>query len=171
MVTVDAARDAAYTRDLGRAIAKAYVKETVVMATQLVAHVLFRRLCRATPGLDLFARLRHRGDIAVPMDELVADVALTRDGLRKLELEGRVHLNAAIRKAEPDQIVSRALDAWSGYHQKPIARVLGGSVIAEDPNLLLFYQNRLRLFAPEIAGPHPGDQQAALEIAAMEGDR
>lgn len=169
--TVDGARDAAYTRDLGRAIAKAYVKETVVMSTQLVAHVLFRRLCRATPGLDLFARLRHRGDIAVPMDELMQDVAQTRDRLRKLELEGRVHLDGSIRRAEPDQIINRALDAWSGYHQKPIARVLGGSVIAEDPNLLLFYQNRLRLFATEIAGPTPGDEQAAIEIAAMEGVR
>ncbi|MEM6290220.1 MAG: 1-acyl-sn-glycerol-3-phosphate acyltransferase [Myxococcota bacterium] len=168
---VDPARDAAYTRDLGKAIAKAYVKETVVMGTQLVAHVLFRRLCRATPGLDLFARLRHRGDIAVPMDELREEVGQTRDALLRLERDDRVHLNAPLRQAAPEQIIERALDAWSGYHQKPIARVLGGSVIAEDPNLLLFYQNRLRLFACDIAGPHPGDQAAALEIAAMEGPR
>ncbi len=165
---VDGARDAAYTRDLGRAIAKAYVRSTVIMATQLVAHVIFRRLCRATPGLDLFARLRHRGDIAIPMEELVADVAQTRDALLRLEADDAVHLNTAIRDAPPQQIVDRALDSWAGYHQKPIARLLGGSVIAEDPNLLLFYQNRLRLFACDIAGEHEADRTAAREIAAME---
>jgi hypothetical protein len=40
--------------------------------------------------------------------------------------------------------------------------------LAEDPNLLLYYQNRLRTFAPEIAGDDEADQLAAREIAAME---
>jgi glycerol-3-phosphate O-acyltransferase len=47
--------------------------------------------------------------------------------------------------------------------------VVNGSVIAEDPNLLLYYQNRLRPFAIDIAGPNEADQIAAKEIAHMEG--
>jgi glycerol-3-phosphate O-acyltransferase len=166
---VDHARDAAYTRELGNSIARRYVTETVVMATQLVAHVIFRRLCRATPGLDLFARLRHRGDIAIPMDELAGEIGAARDALVRLERQGRVHVNGPLSRATPEQVLERALEAWGGYHQRPIARVVNGSVIAEDPNLLLYYQNRLRPFAIDIAGPNEADQIAAKEIAHMEG--
>lgn len=169
--SVDHARDAAYTKDLGTAIAKRYVTDTVVMGTQLVAHVLFRRLCRATPGLDLFARLRHRGDIAIPMEELREDVGMTRDALVALARRGGVHVHEPLESSTPEEIIDGALGAWAGYHQRVIARTMGGSVIAEDPNLLLFYQNRLRLFACDIAGGSEADNVAAREIAAMEGGR
>ena len=165
---VDYARDAAYTRDLGQAIAAKYISETVIMATQLVAHVIFRRLVRATPGLDLFSRLRYRGEIAIPMDELLPELGRARDALAELERAGRVHLSPLLRRASPDRFFERALAAWDGYHQRPLARRTGGALIMEDPNLILFYQNRLRDFAIEIAGSHPADQVAARDIATME---
>lgn len=166
--SVDARRDAAYTRALGTALADAYQRETVVMPTQLVAHVLFRRLVRATPGLDLFARLRYRR-IAVPCDELQADIGETRDRLVAMEAAGRVHVSNFVRHRAASDILEDALSTWSGYHTtRSIARVQAGSVIAEDPNLLLFYQNRVRPFAPDIAGDNDADQIAAREIAAME---
>lgn len=168
---VDHARDAAYTRDLGKAIADRYVHETVVMPTQLAAHIMFRRLVRATPGLDLFARLRYRGEIAIPRDELVEEIGRARDDLRRLEAEGRVHTSNLVRRAEPEVIFERALAAWEGYHERPIARRVGGSLILEDPNLVLFYQNRLRDHAIEIAGSHPRDVAAARDIASMEVPR
>lgn len=166
--SVDPKRDAAYTRALGKVLADAYQRETVVMPTQLVAHVLFRRLVRATPGLDLFSRLRHRR-IAVPRTELVAEIGATRDRLVEMEREGRVHVSNFVRRQPPDNILDGVLATWSGYHTtRPIARVQGPSILAEDPNLLLFYQNRLRPFAPDIAGDLEADQVAAREIAAME---
>lgn len=168
---VDHARDAAYTRDLGHAIAERYVSETVIMPTQLVAHVIFRRLVRATPGLDLFSRLRYRGEIAIPMDELLPELGETRDALVALEQRGQVHVNAPLRKATPDRFFERALAAWDGYHQRPVARRTGGALIMEDPNLILFYQNRVRDFAVEIAGANPADRIAARDILAMGGAR
>jgi glycerol-3-phosphate O-acyltransferase len=169
---VDHARDAAYTRDLGESIAATYQAETVVMPTQLVAHVIFRRLVRATPGLDLFARLRHRGDIAIPADELAAEIGGARDSLLELERRGRVHLDAMLRREAPDRILERSLATWDGYHLRPVARVVSGSVIAEDPNLLLYYGNRLRGFAVDIAegwsGATEADRVAARDIEIME---
>jgi glycerol-3-phosphate O-acyltransferase len=165
---VDHARDAAYTRELGRKIAECYLHDTVVMHTQLVAHVLFRRLVRATPGLDLFARLRHRGDVAVPLEELATDIGETRDRIAKLAAEGRIHMSPAVRDHAPQKLLERALQVWDGYHGRPVARVAGGSVIAEDPSLLLFYANRLRNFAVDLAGDLPADRVAAKEIAVME---
>ncbi len=166
--SVDARRDAAYTRALGKVLAEAYQRETVVMPTQLVAHVVFRRIARVTPGLDLFARLRHRG-IAIPIEELQAEIGQTRDRLLALEAQGRVHVSSFVRRHSPAEILDGVLTTWSGYHStRQVARVQNGSLIAEDPNLLLFYQNRLRPFATDIAGPDEADQAAAREIAGME---
>lgn len=168
---VDHARDAAYTRELGASIAESYARETVVMSTQLLGHVIFRRLVRATPGLDLFSRLRHRGDIAIPIEELVPELGAARDRLVELERQGRVHVNAVLKRQSPDEVLAGALEAWEGYHQRPVARVVNGSIIAEDPNLLLFYQNRVRSFACDIATEGEADVQAAREIQALEGMR
>ena len=165
---VDHARDAAYTRELGHAIAKSYKAETVIMPTQLVAHVIFRRMVRATPGLDLFSRLRHRGDIAIPSDELAAEIGTSRDLLLELERAGKVHLDATVRRDPPERILERCLASWSGYHLRPVARVVSGSVIAEDPNLLLYYGNRVKPFAVDIAGPNEADRAAARDIETME---
>jgi glycerol-3-phosphate O-acyltransferase len=165
---VDHARDAAYTRELGRAIAEKYLANTVVMPTGLVAHLIFRRIVRATPGLDLFARLRHRGDIAIVAEELVREIGAARDTLVALATEGRIHVSSVLRRAAPERILESAAETWNGYHSKPVVRMLNGSIIAEDPNLLLFYQNRLRPFAVDIAGPNEQDQVAAKEIAVME---
>jgi len=165
---IDHARDAAYTRELGKTIARAYEKETVIMPSQLVAHVIFRRLVRATPGLDLFSRLRHRGDVAIPSAELTAEIGETRDRLVALEGQGKGHPSRLLRNEAPDRLLDRVLGTWGDYHSKPIASVSNGSVIAADPNLLLFYQNRVRNFACDIAGSSPADRVAAKEIAALE---
>ena len=45
---------------------------------------------------------------------------------------------------------------------------VAGSVIAEDPNLLLYYANRLRGFAVDIAGTNEADRVAARDIEVME---
>jgi len=165
---VDHARDAAYTRELGNAVAAQYLTETVVMPAQLVAHVVFRRMVRATPGLDLFARLRHRGDIAIPAEELAAEVGETRDRLLELERAGRVHVSGPVRRDAPHRLLDRTLEAWGGYHSRQVARLQSGSVVAEDPNLILYYSNRLRPWAVELADDHPADRAAARDIAVME---
>jgi glycerol-3-phosphate O-acyltransferase len=165
---VDHARDAAYTRELGDVIARSYASETVAMPTQLLAHVIFRRMVRATPGLDLFARLRHRGDIAVPLEELASEIGYARDALLGLEQRGRIHVDALLRREAPMRILERCLATWDGYHARPVAKVVSGSVLAEDPNLILYYSNRLRGFATELGGPSDADRIAAQEIEVME---
>lgn len=149
--TIDPARDAGYTRELGDVIARVYQRETVIIWTQLVAHVLYRHLVFATPELDLFSRQRRRGEVAMPLARLVREVAEARDRLLVAEAEGRVHLGPVLRSQSPERIVSEALSAWRDYHTKVVAREVGDEVLIEDPNLLLFYQNRLLPWAEELA--------------------
>ncbi|MEM6956216.1 MAG: 1-acyl-sn-glycerol-3-phosphate acyltransferase [Myxococcota bacterium] len=161
---LDAARDAAYTQDLGEVLVERFPKDTVIMATALVAHVLYRRLVRQTLTLDLFTRLRLRGDVSVARDEFEREVGETRDRLCELEAKGCVRLSDSIRDAEPAVIVKRALDVWNGYHSRTAAKDLGVEITAEDPTLLLYYQNRLVPFAADLAGP--ADAEAARAIGA-----
>jgi glycerol-3-phosphate O-acyltransferase len=165
----DAARDAAYTRELGEVLAKRYEQDTVLMSTQVVAHVLFRELVRATPGMDLFARLRLRGEISLEQEDVCNTLAVTRERLAALERKGRVRLSEVVAQDEPAQLLDRALTFWNGYHDSVAASLEGTRVILGDPSLLLYYQNRLVSFAEDIA--EPSEMEAACEIQNLGAHR
>jgi glycerol-3-phosphate O-acyltransferase len=166
---VDAARDASYTRELGEVLADRYEKDTVLMSTQVVAHVLFRELVRATPGMDLFARLRLRGEISLEREEVGALLADTRQRLLELEHQGRVLVSDVVREDGPSELLDRALSFWNGYHDSTAASLEGGRIVLGDPSLLLYYQNRLVPFAEDIATPE--QLPAACEIQNLGAHR
>jgi glycerol-3-phosphate O-acyltransferase len=159
---VDPVRDAAYTRELGAALARRYEHDTVLMSTQVVSHVLFRDLVRSSPGLDLFARLRLRGEIGLERETLCQEIEEARLRLLDLEKSGRVRTSDVVKEDSPGDLLDRALSLWQGYHDSTAATLEGNRIVIGDPSLLLYYQNRLVPFAEAIAAP---DQlQAACEI-------
>jgi glycerol-3-phosphate O-acyltransferase len=160
---IDADRDRAYTRDLGEVITKRYRENTVIMGAPLVAHALYRRFVRATPGMDLFSRMRERGTVTLPMNEVGNDVGMLRDALLELERRGGVHVSEELRHARPQDLIHRALVTWEGYHSRIAARLGQGSgtshgasggnrrgIVIEDPALIFYYQNRLVPYAEAI---------------------
>jgi glycerol-3-phosphate O-acyltransferase len=162
---LDPARDAAYTRELGEVLAQRYQIETVLMSTQVVAHVLFRHLVQATPGMDLFTRMRLRGEIAVESETLCRELGEARDRLLALERQGRVRTSEVVKEDSPEELLERALNFWSGYHDSTAAAREGDRVVIGDPSLLLYYQNRLVPFAQDIASPE--QLKAACEIELL----
>ncbi len=138
------------------------------MSTQLVAHVLFRRLVRATPGVDLFVRVRHRGDVSMPREELVKEVGDARDKLLELSKKGEVQVSPVLAREPAEHVVERALTAFKGYHDRIAALDVGAEITAEDPTLLLYYQNRVVQYAEAIADQP--NLEAAREIAQMWSD-
>src|SRR5690606_378895 len=166
---LDPARDAAYTRALGVTLVEHYRRETVIMTTQLVAHVLFRKLVQQTPGVDLFGRVRRRGEIRWSFDDYVRVYSQTRDRLRELALAGQVRLSNHVEAYSAERAFERATDIWNGYHSKTVVHPDGGELVLDDPALLLYYQNRLVPFAEAIADEP--EQRAAREITALGGGR
>ncbi|HRI63143.1 MAG TPA: 1-acyl-sn-glycerol-3-phosphate acyltransferase [Polyangium sp.] len=142
-VVMDPVRDAQYTRELSDEICKAYLTETVVMSTHVVAAACFDRLRRATHGGDLFMVLRQRDVVVVPRDDLAADVVRLRDRLVELENRGKIRLGEQLRRASGGDLVERALAAFSGYHAQPVLASRSDGIAIVDPNLLFYYQNRL----------------------------
>lgn len=166
--TLDARRDAEYTREMGDLLKEHYEHETVLMPSQIVAHVLFRRLVRSTPGGDLFSRLRYKSEISIPRHELDREVGAARDRLLELRAKGDVHVAERSLHEHPARVIDRVFNAWSGYHRRPMVALSDGKVTLEDPALILYYQNRLNAYAERIADD--GDREAAQEIATM-GER
>lgn len=166
---LDPRRDAGYTRDLGQVLLQRYRTETVIMSTQLVAHLLFRRLVENTPGLNLFARMRRRGEFFVEHEALVQEIGHARDRLLELEVEGELHVSPFLRSESPDRTLERALSAWS-YHRKTLVRPEDGKLWIDEPSLALYYQNRLVDWAEALAvGWPPMTRRAAAEIQRLGG--
>ena len=100
--------------------------------------------------------------IRVPHQELLKDIGETRDRAAALERDGAVHLSRFLRNKSPEALLERSMRIWDGYHTRVVARHVGPNVVAEDPTLLLYYQNRLLDYAEAIASDD--DQAAAHEI-------
>jgi glycerol-3-phosphate O-acyltransferase len=168
-VRPDPARDAEYTRELGQAVVAAYRRDTVVMATHLVAACAFARLFEATlepkqakqakqakqeghpsgagapkPGAhDIFALLRRRDDVTVARSELAAAVERLRDRAQEMETQGRLVLRPHLARATGREILDEALRAFSGYYTTPVLEPRGADLVLVDTRLIFYYQNRL----------------------------
>lgn len=142
-VAVDPSRDAQYTRELGEEICRAYTKDTVIMATHLVAAACFAELRKASPSGDLFSVLRQRDAVTIPRDDLARSVAELKDRLRELELADEVAASEQVRQHSGGDLVEVALRAFAGYHASPVLVSRPEGITLSDTNLLFYYQNRL----------------------------
>lgn len=141
-------RDAQYMNECGDAIARSYRRDTVLMATHLVAHVMWRRIGQALPGLDVYRRLRQPLDLQLPQADVLADIERLQGSLRQ-----RGHLLGPQADGTPQQALDAALTAFASYHtEAAVTRVTGtgtdGALIAPgDRQLLYYYQNRIESLA------------------------
>jgi glycerol-3-phosphate O-acyltransferase len=139
----DHVRDAEYTRELGERIVDAYKKDTVVMATHIVAACAFERLRRAVGKADLFSVIRHRDDVTVSRAELAEDVDVLVDRVSALEARGDIVLSPNVRGKRGDAVVEDAIRAFAGYHTQEVLAQRGAELVLRDTRLLFYYQNRL----------------------------
>lgn len=140
---IDAVRDVEYTRELGERIAAAFKRDTVVMATHVVAATAFERLRRAVGKADLFAVLRHRDDVTVSRSELAEDVDVMLERLAVLEERSEIALAPSLKGKRGAAVVEDALRAFAGYHTQEVLAPRGSELVLRDTRLLFYYQNRL----------------------------
>ncbi|MBW2730803.1 MAG: 1-acyl-sn-glycerol-3-phosphate acyltransferase [Deltaproteobacteria bacterium] len=138
----DDQRDMEYTNELSHSIAGAYLRENVLMNTNVVARALFTLLRRANPGVDLY-RLMHTGgrSSSFTMAELHTETEHLLTALKKLPV--RPQLTALLQRGDIQEIVNDALTHFSIYHTQPAATRRGDHVFHQDRKLLYYYSNRL----------------------------
>ncbi len=169
---IDPVRDAQYTREVGEEICKAYIKDTVVLSTHIVAAACFARLRKSSSRPDLFSVLRQRDSLLIPRDELAADVRQLKDELLAMEQRGEVVCGEFVRSASGGDLLERALRAYSGYHSTPVLVPERDGIRICDAELLFYYQNRLAshgLAWDVLGGPIAGKPTAANAAAPSLG--
>lgn len=171
--SLDAVRDAEYTRELGERTVDAFKRDTVVMATHVVAACAFERVRRAVGKADLFAVLRHRDDVTVSRTELAEDVDVMLTRLRALEERGEILTAPGLAGRSGAAIVDDALRAFAGYHTQEVLAPRGNELVLRDTRLLLYYQNRLAAhgLAFDPLEPMPRGSVANLKAAKKDPQR
>jgi glycerol-3-phosphate O-acyltransferase len=151
----DPARDAEYTRELGERISEAYLRDTVVMSTHVVATAAFAALRGRVGSGDVFAMLRHRDDVIVSRAGLARDIDTLLATLRAAAATGKVSLSSLVAQANGADILAHALRAFAGYHTSVVLSPRGEDLILGDTRLLFYYQNRLAAhgFAIDVIAP------------------
>jgi glycerol-3-phosphate O-acyltransferase len=140
---LDPQRDAEYTRELGEQIVRAYKRDTVVMATHVVAACAFSRLRQIAQEADFFALLRYRDDIAISRAELALDIDAMLAKIEALEVCGQIVMAPTLRGKRGADVLAAALRAFAGYHTQPMLTPSGSKLVVGDTRLLFYYQNRL----------------------------
>jgi glycerol-3-phosphate O-acyltransferase len=178
----DPSRDAQYTRELSESIVDAYSRETVALATHLVAAAAFEKLRESMAGgsgrptraregaADIFAMLRSKDDVTVSRAALAESVERLRDRAKELESHGRIVLGAQLARASGREILDEALRAFSGYHTTPVLEPRGANLVLADTRLIFYYQNRLTTqgLAPDLV-THAGHGGAGGAATSRRG--
>ncbi|MCC6648309.1 MAG: 1-acyl-sn-glycerol-3-phosphate acyltransferase [Polyangiaceae bacterium] len=162
-VAHDADRDAEYTRELGDAICGSFARNTVVLATNLVAAAMMNRLRESAGTDDIFTLLRVRQRAPATRHDVARDVAALRDRVAVLDRDGRALLGRSLRAATGEEILGEALRAWRGAHTSPVIEERGGELSIGDAPLVFYYQNRLAAHgvALDVLAPRRADGGAS----------
>ena len=158
LVVDDPQRDREYTGRLARAIGDAFLADTILFDTHVLAAAVHRRLEAHHPRLDLYRRLLLGLDSRrFPTQEVDAEIRVLQEALRKLETQGRVRLGDVVREGTPQELRVSAVKHFSRYHGSRAIWGREGALILEEPKLALYYANRLVGYPlPEPLPPHPG---------------
>jgi glycerol-3-phosphate O-acyltransferase len=148
-VVQDEQRDAEYTRLVGRALATAYRRNTVLQPTHLLARALFDEVATRARTRDIYRLLRAAPDVrTVPMARVRAAV----DRLRaRIVAEPAWGVLSPQAEAGVEDVIADAMRALVTYHTHPVATLQADQVCVEGMKLLFYYQNRTYHIPAEVA--------------------
>lgn len=140
----DEARDAEYTREVGERVTEAFLRDTVLMSTHILARAVFGLLRKHNPKLSLIRLVRAGGQHEdVEMVEVYEVVERLLGELRALALSGGVRLDPRLDRLRSEDVVAEGLRHFASYHTTPAVTRKGDRLFASDRNLLFYYQNRV----------------------------
>lgn len=140
-VTSDSQRDSVYTRILGHKLSAAYQRDTVLMATHLVARATLDLAHRRTGIADILRLMRvSESALALPIESLHAETEALRQRIAEDPAFGI--LDESLQGMSAQDIVEQALHYFSTYHTKPTIYRNGAHVRVGSMKLLYYYQNR-----------------------------
>lgn len=143
-VVHDPDRDAQYTRLLADEIAQGFRGESVALPSSVLAYAVFRRLRARYPTLDVLRLLRVLGPHAsITLSELRPELDILLAKVSQLSAASAIHLSPELQGAGVQDVLESGAKTLSSYHREPVVVLEGDLLRIHDPNLLLYYRNRL----------------------------
>lgn len=140
-VTRDPQRNTEYTRVLGRALADAYRRHTVLMSPHIFARAMFDVICHKAGTRDIYRLLRLPvSETHVPHESVLAGIDRIREVVAENPAWGELADTVVGTTAE--DVAGDALRALTTYHTREVVRRRGRELYCPDLKLLYYYQNR-----------------------------
>ncbi|MCB9758770.1 MAG: 1-acyl-sn-glycerol-3-phosphate acyltransferase [Alphaproteobacteria bacterium] len=144
-VEPDPQRDRVYTNRLADGIVDAFHRDNVALTTHVAAFSAWQLVQRANPGQDQFRLVRmERSQRVVNRDSLLREIDRVVARLNELEACGRIRTSLP---GDAEAILERAVMRFGSFHTRPALEAFRGGGQGQqlriDPELLLFYRNRL----------------------------
>ena len=137
-------RDMKFTRQLGERVVEAYMRDSVISSTHVLAWTAFELLARQRPDPDFYRFLRETAyEGSVPMVEFYRAVERTLKKVRILADQNQMQLAATPSSGEVESVVEKGLRLFGSYHTKAALERRGDRLFPGDVNLLYYYRNRL----------------------------
>jgi glycerol-3-phosphate O-acyltransferase len=147
-VSDDDQRDAEYTRALGRRLAAAYPRLTVLHATHLVARAVYDLIAAAAGTRDIYRLIRLPApQLAVAVDRVVEQLGRLRARIAGNPAWGAEHPRLASQPVAA--VLDDAVRGLSTYHTRPIVSRRDQALHVDDVKLLYYYQNRTAHVPPD----------------------
>jgi glycerol-3-phosphate O-acyltransferase len=136
-------RDGEFTREAADQICQSMTRENVAESTHVVARAILDLLRDRNPSMGVFQLIRTRGDDdAIPVAEVRRRIDEVLLELRQLAERSEIRIGPTCEQAA-DRVLEDGLRRFASFHTKPAASQRGDRILATDPSLLLYYQNRL----------------------------
>ncbi len=142
-VCEDIYRDREYTAYAGAQIAKQFKRNTVIMPTQLVSHVLLAFVRERFPHWDMYRLLRMGGEEVISWEDLRQGCAALIEELKKLEQQDKLFLAPMIKSERPAKIAEEGIDYLRMFHIPEAVDFHPEGIRLDRLDLLHFYANRL----------------------------
>lgn len=137
-------REKIYTKILGDKIAKSYLDNNVVLASQVLAYVGFKLLLIQHESLELYDVLNlDIQDFSIEKAHFIEAVESFNAMLRKMESEAKIKLHEEFNK-DIEEFLTIGLEYLGDYHPSKVLYIDDeGQVKSENFRLLYYYHNRL----------------------------
>ncbi|MCP4807895.1 MAG: hypothetical protein GY913_24800 [Proteobacteria bacterium] len=142
----DDQRDQIYTQRLSKALVRSYHRDNVALPTHVAALAAWRCLARQNPGLDTWRLVRvERSGRQLDRAEVLQEIQRIRGELNALRQRDRIRTSLP---GDAEHLLETAIQRFGSYHSRPAIEARGQRVDI-DPELCLFYRNRLHGYGLE----------------------
>lgn len=141
-------RDRVYTSILGTKISKSFLKNSVVMDTNLVAYAVFSIYKIKYPNKNVF-KMVSSYEAECTKELLIATVSFLKTQLMKRSEKGELQLDSIVALDAPANLINRAIKQFSSYHGEAVLHEKEGNYASNDLITLYYYHNKLTLYGIE----------------------